>query len=122
MYFAETTGIWESRDAEIIKSVVAPEYDMEKLLRYLVGFVEERRQWKQFFTYYNISPLIINYEDAINCYPKYLNPLLELTGLNTVQPLPLRRMFKIGNDLNASFSERLRREVHSIYGSDYIPI
>ena len=92
MYFAETTGVWESRDTQAAPNIVAPAYDRDKILGYLRGFIEERRQWDLFFSHYDITPLSIDYEDAIGGYPQYLKPLLERLGLRALQPLPPRRL------------------------------
>ena len=110
MYFAETTGVWESREGGTPQDFAAPDYDLEKLMKYLKEFIEERRQWDLFFSHYKITPLTISYEDALGGYPQYLDPLLERLGLQALQPLPPRRLFKIGNETNAEFAGRLRAD------------
>ncbi len=109
MYFAETTGVWESREAGAAR-VVTPAYDRDRILEYLKGFIAERRQWDLFFSHYNIAPLNIDYEDAIGGYPRYLEPLLQRLGLRPARPVPPRRLFKIGDEINTGFAERLRAD------------
>jgi LPS sulfotransferase NodH len=114
MYLAEATGRWEiragtSRPAQPRRPDVR--YDRVKLRDHLTQFLAERAQWPRLFDHYGIKPLRIEYEDAVARYPAYLDELLVTAGLEVSEPVPERRMFKVGTDLNHAYADTLRTEV-----------
>jgi LPS sulfotransferase NodH len=114
MYLAEATQLWErrlDRPLQEDRSNAAIPYDGEKLKRCLRGFLAEREQWQAFFKHYKITPIRIRYEDAAVGYPHYLSELLDKTGLQMVEAPPLRRLLKLGNEVNEKLAEFLRNDV-----------
>jgi LPS sulfotransferase NodH len=133
MYLAEATNVWEkllvapgvaltsgsdthSVEPELsdssLKSSGSPvRYEGEKLKGYLKGFLAAREQWQIFFQYYKITPLRISYEDAVSCYPHYLQELLDKVGRPMVDAPPPRRMLKVGGKRNEEWAEFLRNDV-----------
>ena len=114
MYIAETSKFWELRRGQDAPEMVPPSeipYDTQKLRDQLRKFRAERAGWRMFFNYYGISPLRITYEDAVSNYPGYLAPLMDECGLARVDPVPERRLIKVGTGLNVEFADRLRAEM-----------
>jgi LPS sulfotransferase NodH len=111
MYLAEATALWEIRAGPSPPRRLDVRYDRVKLRNHLKSFLAERTQWPLLFEHYGIKPLRIEYEDAATRYPAYLDELLARAGFCVREPVPARRLFKVGTDLNHRFAEALRTDV-----------
>jgi LPS sulfotransferase NodH len=123
-YLAEETNVWNRwshlpyRDPghEAVK------YDAVKLKDHLTGLAVERDNWQRFFQHYKITPIQIEYEDAVQNYPAYLGELFAKTGLRMIADIPKRRVLKIGDAVNEKFAKWLRDEcigsTSGVLGSD----
>jgi LPS sulfotransferase NodH len=114
MYIAQTTQLWESRvgrdDPERLQRPDVP-FDSARMITQYNQFKAELDGWKNFFRHYGITPITIAYEDAIASYPTYLDELMQATGLPRVDPVPERRLRKVGTSLNDEFAARLRAHI-----------
>jgi trehalose 2-sulfotransferase len=113
MYLAESTKLWEIRRDKAPLAAEprpAPPYDRDKLMVYLRQFLAERAQWPRFFSHYNISPLRLMYEDAVDNYPGYLDEVFAATGLKRAEKLVERRLLKVGDATNEQYARLLRND------------
>jgi LPS sulfotransferase NodH len=113
MYFAEMTKLWEIRPwrmEQVPREAPWVPYDRTRLMRYVRAFATENAGWREFFTHYGIVPIQVDYEDAIDNYPAYLDPVLATMGVKRTK-VPERRMIKLGNATNARYANALRRDV-----------
>jgi LPS sulfotransferase NodH len=113
MYLAEETNVWyrwsDRRYQDARHDLV--KYDAPKLKSYLMGFVVERDNWQRFFRHYQITPLRIEYGDAVERYPGYLEELFAKAGLQMIGDLPKRRVLKTGDAINERYAKRLRHDI-----------
>ncbi len=114
MYIAETNNVWQllrDRPSAQEASTAEPKYDLKRLKGYLSGFLTERSQWQKFFSHYNVKPISVFYEEAVDNYPAYLDEIFAKTGIEKVVPDPPRRFMKQGTDLNESWASQLRDDI-----------
>ncbi len=71
----------------------------------------ERVQWRRFFQHYEIAPLRLAYEGAVENYPDYQNDVVAAAKIIPVHRCPPRRLVKQGDATNEAFARRLRDDV-----------
>lgn len=112
MYLAEESNVWYqwSHHAPQDAKHERVKYDSTKLKNYLNGFLHERENWQRFFRHYGITPIRIEYSDAVENYPGYLEELFAKIDIKMISNIPKRRVLKTGDAVNERFANRLRDE------------
>jgi LPS sulfotransferase NodH len=121
IYIAERTGRWQQMTNDRPDQPLPPAdaaYDSNRLLTLLTNFLKERRQWDRFFAHYGITPVRLDYDDAVANYPGYMDGLLARLGVQPVQPPPPRRFVKVGGALNTEFAARLHAEAAHLFSPE----
>jgi LPS sulfotransferase NodH len=113
MYLAEITDVWyrwSHHKAPPPHPSDTP-YNFARIKQYFHGFIAEAEHWSRFFDHYQIQPIQIEYQDAVELYPGYLAPLFEKLGLPMVEPPPERRVMKTGDAVNEKFVARFKSDI-----------
>ena len=114
LWFARTTQFWHMRRrAPGLPPGYgeATRYDREALLAIIGELRAEKAGWRRFFADFAIAPLRIVYEDAVENYPSYLDPLMHLAGFAPLASIAPRPPTKIGGEKALEFAERLRADL-----------
>lgn len=118
VFLARKTNIWERRTLTMASTanIDVPPYDSSYLIRIVDRLRKEAAQWPLCFSHFGIKPIKIEYEQITNLYPLYLTHLFDMVDLKPPFPPPKRRMHKLGDHINRSYADRLRREYNEIRG------
>ena len=81
-------------------------YDLPRL-RIIMQYLEARKKlWERFFSHFNIEPLRFEYDQVVQDYPRYLEPLLRQIQLEPIHPTPQRRVLRTWSQPYVNLVER----------------
>lgn len=108
-YIADELGVWYAWQADGRDFNARMDFNVEKAKEYVRTLASEDQDWVRFFRENKIRPIEIFYEDAIDNFPFYLEPLLKSAGISVDLGQRIeRRLVKVGNERNVRLSGILR--------------
>jgi trehalose 2-sulfotransferase len=108
------TGVWFAIDGLRIAQHAEPAFNPEMLLRLHRRLLVQEAAWREFFSAYGSSPIVIDYEDLEYGYPSVLPGLLDRLGLPGDATVAPPRLRKQADDLSEGWVERLRPLVEGV--------